>query len=324
MLARTAEHLFWAGRYLERAESTARLLDVTYHHLLEMTPAEEREGWAEVLEAVALDQEFRVRGEPLRAGPVADFLVADLSNPGSIVSSVARARENARGVREHLAMELWEALNRLHLSLSARDLAYDLVNQPHELYGFVRQGIQGVFGVAHETWAREDSWRFFMLGLFLERAETAARTLRVRQPRHQSDPAHAWSVTLRSASALQAYRRLYQTPDVPAIVELLLLSPTLPRSVLFCLSEAEEVLGALVEDGASGRSLSLRLLGRVRAELEYADPAELAAGDLCSSLGDIERGIRDVAAAVAAECFSYRIELDLHSLRLAPRTGAVA
>jgi uncharacterized alpha-E superfamily protein len=318
MLARTAEYLFWAGRYLERAESTARLLDVTYHRLLEVTPAEESDAWSDVLVAVGLEEEFTATGYPRTAAPVSEFLVMDPANRGSIAASVAQARDNARGVREHLAMEMWEALNSLHLELRARDLAYDLAMQPFELYGFVRSGVQSVIGWATETWSREDAWRFFMLGLLLERAEMSVRTLRVRHRRHLPDAPHEWSATLRSASALQAYRRRYRTLDSASLVELLLLSPTLPRSVLFSLRNAEDVLGSLSDRPPEARSVGLRLLGRVRAELEFADAGELVAGDLEGVLSVVEAQIRDVASAVAAECFSYRVELDLHALALLP------
>lgn len=326
MLARTAEYLFWAGRYLERAEVTARLLDITYHRLLEASPEEESEAWSDVLVAVGLDREYRSTGFPRTAAPVSEFLVTDTDNPGSILSAVGRARDNARGVREHLPMELWEGLNTLHLNLGARDLSYDLAMQPFELYGFVRSGVQGVIGCANETWSREDAWRFFMLGLLLERAEMCARVLRVRHPRHQPDAPHEWTATLRSASALQPYHRRYRTLDPAAVVELLLLSSTLPRSVLFSLATAERVLADLSDRPAEGRWIGPRLLGRVRAELEFADAVELTASGLEERLLQVESQVRDVTSAIASECFSYRVELDLHALALAPldpggRTG---
>ncbi len=315
MLARTAEYLFWTGRYLERAEDTARLLDITYHRLLEAAPGEEEQAWSDVLVAVGLDDEFAELGRRATAAPVCEFLVYDPANRGSIRACITQARSNARGVREHLAMELWEALNSLHLELGARDLHRDVRHQPHELYGFIRQGVQSVIGVADGTWARDDAWRFFMLGLLLERAEMGVRSLRSRHARHRPDAVHEWYATLRAASALGAYRRRYRDFDPTALVELLLLSPTLPRSVLFSLQGAEAILSDLV---AGRPSVALRLLGRVRAELEFADPAELAAGDLTAVLEVLEGQIRDVSSAVAAESFLYRVDLDLHSLHLVP------
>lgn len=314
MLARTAEYLFWTGRYLERAEDTARLLDVTYHRLLEATPGEEDQAWWDVLVAVGLDDEYSGAGHAVGPQEVSEFLVLDPWNQGSVTSCIARARANARGVREHLALELWERLNSLHLELRARDLGHDVAHQPHELYRFIRQGVQSVIGVADATWSREDGWRFFMLGLLLERAEMGVRSLRARHDRHRPDAVQEWYATLRAASALSAYRRRYREFDQAALVELLLLSSTLPRSVLFCLDGAESILSDLV----AGRSLALRLLGRVRAELEFADAAELVEDDLGAVLEVLEGQIRDVSSAVAAECFLYRVELDLHALHLVP------
>src|SRR5262245_44628755 len=135
MLARDAESLFWAGRYLERAEDTARLLDVTYHGMLETTPAEEKQAWRDVLSAVRLDQAYAETGRPLSATAVCEYLVLDTANLGSILAAVEQARENARTVREQLSTELWESLNSFCLELRARNLHADLEFQPHELYG---------------------------------------------------------------------------------------------------------------------------------------------------------------------------------------------
>ena len=210
MLARTAEYLFWTGRYLERAEDTARLLDVTYHRLLEAVPGHEHEAWLDVLRSVGLDDEYERTGRPVTPDAVSAFLVVDPTNQGSIRQCVTQARTNARGVRELLAVELWEALNSLHLDLQARDLVRDVRLQPHELYGFIRQGVQSVIGVADGTWVRDDAWRFFMLGLLLERAEMGVRSLRIRQSHHRDDDVHEWYATLRAASALGASGRSAQ------------------------------------------------------------------------------------------------------------------
>jgi uncharacterized alpha-E superfamily protein len=320
MLARDAEDLFWAGRYLERAEDTARLLDVTYHGLLETTPAEEAEEWRDVLAAVRLDHVFAGTGRPLSATSVSEFLVLDTDNPGSIRSSVEQARHNARTVREHLPTELWESLNSFCLELRSRDLRADLANQPHELYGLVRRQCQTVAGVAAETMARDEGWRFFVLGWNLERAEMSCRLLSVRH--HQLSPSsfHEWLGTLRSASGLEAYRRTYRASMDPVdVVEFLLLSRTFPRSVLFSLRTAESALAHLAPEGQLTRPL--RQLGRVRASLEFADVRELMQSDLADELSRVEDGIRQVAVSIATQYFSNSHEYDLHSLQLTPGQG---
>ena len=315
MLARTAEYLFWAGRYLERAEDTARLLDVTYHRLLEATPAEEAQAWRGVLASVGLEDDYAERGGTLDGSAVSEFLVMDRTNRGSIRTCVEQARLNARGVREHTTMEFWEALNSFHHDLAARDLSFELSVQPSELYRFVRANVQSVLGVADGTWTRDDGWRFFMLGVHLERAEMCARLLRARHPQHRPDEVHEWYATLRATSALNAYRRRYRDLDAVHLIELLMLSNDVPRSVLFSLRHAESILRRLVDPETSA---AVRMLGRVRAQLEFTDAVELVGGDVMGVLRLVEEQVRDVGYAVAAECFLYRVELDLHSLRVMP------
>ncbi|MFV0316419.1 MAG: alpha-E domain-containing protein, partial [Microthrixaceae bacterium] len=319
MLARTAEQLFWAGRYLERAEHTARLMDVTYHRLLEATPVEQAEAWRDVLGCVSQAKAFAERCRPVSGREVSAFLVADTDNPGSIASSVAQARSNARGVREQLPAEWWEVLNSFSLELAARNLQRELDSQPSDLYRFVRRGVLSVLGVADGTWTRDEGWLFFMLGVHLERAEMTARTLRVRFPRHRADEVHEWFATLRVASALSTYRRRYRDYDRRSLVDLLLLSGDVPRSVLFSMRHAESILRSVVDPEGS---LSVRLTGRSRAELEFADADELmAAGNIIEVLQLVEEQIRAISNSVAAECFLSHAELDLQSLHVLP--GAV-
>jgi uncharacterized alpha-E superfamily protein len=180
MLARHAEDLFWIGRYLERAEDTSRMLDVTYHGLLESSVEDPTIVWRELVKVLHLEQDFEARGIECSEGPVSEFLVLDHENGGSIVSSIACARDNARTVRERISTELWEAINTLHLELGARDLRADLQRQPYELYRIVKARCQMITGVAAETMPRDDGWRFLVLGRMLERAEMTCRLLSVR------------------------------------------------------------------------------------------------------------------------------------------------
>jgi uncharacterized alpha-E superfamily protein len=318
MLARDAESLFWIGRYMERAEDTARLLDVTYHGLLETTAAEERAAWSGALAAVGLDEAFAEAGRSLAPAAVSDFLVTDRTNQGSIVSAVEQARENARTVRGWLSTELWEAVNSFHLQLRSRNLPADLEHQPYDLYGFVRRQCQAVAGVAHETLPRDEGWRFLELGWNLERAEWSSRLLRVRQSQLGASGFHEWVGTLRSAAGLEAYRRTHRGSMDPAdVVEFLLLSRTFPRSVLHAVSTAEQSL-QLLGLGDEQLSRPLRLLGRLRADLEFADVRELMAGDLADQLAEFEHAVRQVGTAVSLQYFTNSHELDMHALKLLP------
>lgn len=324
MLARLAENLFWAGRYLERAEDTNRMLDVTYHTLLESPPSEVAGAWAQLLDVLHLEAAY---GD----GP---------DEPGSITSSIGSARENIRSVRELVSSELWEAVNDLHLALGRRDLRRDLADQPHELFGLIRRSCMTIYGTASETMPRDDGWRFMALGRVLERAEMTCRLLDVRfaQLEALAGPSdriallggngagstvevargpdradfHAWIAVLKSASAFESYRRRYRSSMDPAdVVEFLLLAPDLPRSVVFCLGTAQRLL----EDLSDGRpSRALRRVGRSRASLQYRDVGELFEVGLHDFLEQVQDTINGIASDVADEFFRQHPTGALHAI----------
>jgi uncharacterized alpha-E superfamily protein len=312
MLARHAEDLFWIGRYLERAEDTSRMLDVTYHGLLESSVEDPTIVWRELVKVLHLEQDFEARGIECSEGPVSEFLVLDHENGGSIVSSIACARDNARTVRERISTELWEAINTLHLELGA-----DLQRQPYELYRIVKARCQMITGVAAETMPRDDGWRFLVLGRMLERAEMTCRLLSVRWVQRGSPDPQAtyqhWGAVLKSVSAFEAYVRVHHdVMGVAEVLEFLLLSREFPRGVLFCLRSAEDQLARL---GPGDRPIPPhRLLGRMRATLEYLDVPELVNDGLQRFLDQLQEGIWQVADSVSLHFFQRGAEHELHSL----------
>ncbi len=330
MLARLAENLFWAGRYTERAEDTARMVDVTYHTQLESPYGEVALAWEQLLEVLHLRSAY---GAPIEPTAVMRFLVLDPDNLGSVTASVARARENARSVRELISSELWEAINDLHLVLGDRDLEQELVEQPYELFRTVRRMSMTIYGVASETMPRDEGWRFMAVGRLLERAEMTCRLIDVRyaQLEAMSGPSlrlagnngevargpdrtdfHHWIAVLKSASAFEAYRRRYRASMDPAdVVEFLLLEPDLPRSVLYCLSGALYQLDAL-RDGRPSRAA--RQLGRTTASLEFRDVGELFDVGLQPFLEGVQAEIAQIAEQVAEEFFHHHPSGALHAI----------
>ncbi len=318
MLARHAESLFWAGRQIERAEDTARMLDITYHGLLEAMPWEAERSWSDLLKVLWLERPFSTRELSVRGATVSEFLVLDRENPGAILSSVGHARENIRAARELISSELWEAINSFHLELGSRNLRLDMETRPHELYVFVKRNCQMVAGVAAETMSRDDSWRFLQLGWMLERAEMTCRLLDVRYSQLVTAGAtggfHHWLQTLKSASGSEAFRRRYGASIDPAdVVEFLLVSRTHPRSVLFCLNAVENHLGRL-EAGSLTMARPQRVLGRTRSDLEFLDTHELLQGDLHVFLDQMLGGLRQISEAVALQYFRNAQEHDFHAL----------
>ena len=316
MLARLAENLFWAGRYAERAEDTARLVDVTYHTLLEATAPDEAQAWSQLLDVLHLQKAFQESGANLERSAVIRFLLVDEANPGSVLCSVQRARENLRSVRELVSSELWEAANKLHLELRARDVSADL-EQPFELCGMVKRGGQTITGVAAETMPRDDGWRFLSLGRMLERAEMTCRLLDVRFDSLVDSPSplgfHAWVAILKSVSASEAFRRTYRSSmDPEHVLEFLLLAPQFPRSVLFCLQAAETYLQQVEAAERQGRAR--RHLGQVRSKVEFAHAGELLSDhqELHEFLDELLDGVARVSNAVADEFFRHTPAGGLH------------
>ncbi|MFN8623806.1 MAG: alpha-E domain-containing protein [Chloroflexota bacterium] len=305
MLARHAEDLLWIGRYLERAEDTARLLDVTYHTTLEAADDEVSSGaWRDLAETLYLEDETK----DMDRATLARFLVTDPTNGGSIVAAVGRARENARGVREWLTLELWEEINAFHLELAGMDLARALEQRPYALCELVRRRCETIIGVATAAMPRTEGYQFLLLGQLLERAGITARLLWVWQRRLAGIGASAgfleWTKVLRSVSAYEAYlREHHATFDGLRVLSFLLASRELPRSVLYCLEVAERQLVSL-SSGPYGRA-SLRAIGRVRSDVEFAEPTQLSGPSLASFLAELEGRIQGLGRVIEDDFFRH-------------------
>lgn len=279
MLARHAEGLFWMGRYLERAEDTARMLDVTYHGALEIgTDSGTVDVWSELLEVLYLEDAV----DDLGFSPserVGKLLMADRSFPASIPSLVSLARENARGTREWLSAEAWESINGLFLRLGRIDLAQSSRTQPYDVLRIVRSGCQAVTGSIESSMPRGEGHRFFTLGQRLERAMMTVRHLRVWRRRLADlavPTAYAeWIKLLRSVSAYEAYLRDHRAEmESLRVLQFLLQSEDFPRSVFHCLWACERMLLPMVEAGYGEDSR--RQIGRVRSLVEFASTADIA------------------------------------------------
>ena len=304
MLSRVAESLYWIGRYVERAEDTSRLLDVHVHTLLE-------DPWVD--EAAASRDLLSVMGVPLPEGTLdsrrtTSRLAFEAGDTSSIIGALAAARENARGVREALSSELWEALNATYHALPSQQAAAER-HGPSGFFRYVRERAAVVGGLLDGTMPRDDGWRFLVLGRSLERVDMTARLLWARG--HQRGSSSGWIGLLKSCSAHEAYLRTYRSAVEPEkVVEFLVLDRLFPRSVYASLVQAERCLAEL--DPGIGRAgvddAARRFLGRVRTDLEYRTSEGLLQ-ELPTLLQDLQRTCADTGSALTARYFHHTAAL---------------
>ena len=283
MLSRTADHLFWMSRYTERAENTARMLSVSYDtSMIPMRPEDATRSWQGVLSISELIPAYQARFRDITRDNVLFFMVADESNPASIISCLRAARENARAVRGALTTEVWETQNQTWLELRKQLQEGALGKDPGQFFEWVKYRSHLSRGVALGTMLQDEAFNFLRLGTFLERADNTARLLDVRFHAIQRDyhgvdanrkgmqqfDFYHWSALLRSVSAFEVYRKVYRDVITPErVAELLVLRADMPRSLHASMREVVLNLKAVAHAGALD---SQRKAGRLLADVQYS------------------------------------------------------
>ncbi|ULE31916.1 alpha-E domain-containing protein [Mycobacterium sp. IDR2000157661] len=299
MLARNAESLYWIGRYVERADDTARILDVTVHQLLEDSSVDPDQASRTLLRVLGMDPPDK----PLDVWSLTDIVAFSRGTEGSIVDAISAARENARGAREVTSTEIWECLNTTYNALSERERAAKRLG-PHEFLSFVEGRAAMFAGLADSTLSRDDGYRFMVLGRAIERVDMTVRLLLSRVGDSASSP--AWVTLLRSAGAHDTYLRTYRgVLDAGRVVEFMLLDRLFPRSIFYSLRLAEHSLDELLNRPPSrlgATAEAQRLLGRARSELEFLRPGVLLES-LEQRLAGLQKTCHDVGEALAVQYF---------------------
>ncbi len=275
MLSRTADHLYWMARYTERAENTARMLDVNIQtQLLPQSAEAAEQGWRAVLGISELQPTFDAKYGLLTPEDVLDFMVRDPLNPSSIASCVTSARENARAVRGTLTTEVWETLNTSYLEMNQLLGSGILSRDPGEFFEWVKHRSHLSRGVTIGTMLKDEAFHFIRLGTFLERADNTARLLDVKfhgagreQLAATERDFYHWDALLRSVSAFETYRKAYHDVITPErVAELLILRGDMPRSLMACLTE---VVGNLEQVRNDVSRETERYAGRLHSNLRF-------------------------------------------------------
>jgi uncharacterized alpha-E superfamily protein len=309
MLSRVADAIYWSSRYVERAENVARFIEVNLNLMLD-TPVLQREGWESLVATTGDQKLFYERYREATPTEVAHFLTFDADYPNSVMSALTLARDNARTVREVISREMWQQLNEFYL------MVCDAAKQPFslgEMAAFYhRVKMSGIFyeGVTNATLSRGEAWSFARMGRLLERADKTSRILDVRYGRIRSAnerPAvdeMSWVALLNSASALQMYRQHHHVMSPAAVAGFLMLNGKFPRSILYCVSEAQSSVHALTGTPSSlAYNDAERVLGQLRARLAYGRMEDMIAEGLHQVIDRIQISLNDVGLAIQRHFF---------------------
>ncbi|MDH5510071.1 MAG: alpha-E domain-containing protein [Nitrospinota bacterium] len=312
MISRVADSVYWMSRYIERAENVARFVDVNQYLTLDLQVDEELQ-WNPMLEVSGDRAAFEAQYGGSDQESVIRFLAFDSQNPNSILSSLRSARDNARSVREVISSEAWRQINKMyHMVRSAADSG-KVFEDPHSFLDEVKEGCHQVTGVTEATMSHDEAWHFLRLGRMLERADKTSRLLDVKyflllpSMDYVGTPYDKiqWAAVLKSASALEMYRKTYRRIDPKQIGRFLIFDNQFPRSIRFCLEAASISLHAI-----SGSPLSTfdnkaeRRLGRLCADIDFSDIEEVSQTGMHQYLDGIQIKLNRVGDAIFETYFS--------------------
>lgn len=312
MLSRTADHLFWMARYTERAENTARMLDVNYQtSLLPQSAAVAQMGWQGLLSISELVPAYESKYGAITQNAVMEFMVKDETNPSSIISCLRAARENARAVRGSLTTEAWETQNQTWLEVNRMIRSGEFEKDPGQFFEWVKFRSHLSRGVTVGTMLMDEALHFMRLGTFLERADNTARLVDVKFHAVQSDffgaatqqdqeyDFYHWSAILRSVSAFEIYRKVYRDVIKPErVAELLVLRPDMPRSLAASMNEVVMNLDMVANDQSAETQ---RRAGRLRAELQYGNIEEILATGLHAYLTQFLDRVNELGVRISRD-----------------------
>lgn len=312
MLSRVADAIYWASRYVERAENVARFINVNLDLMLDSASLE-RLSWAPLVATTGDKEWYDARYEDSSPQNVAHFLSFDRSYPNSIISSVRAARENARTVRDVISREMWEQVNALYLMVME---ASQRKSEPDELASFydqVKLAGTNYAGATDATLTHGEAWHFSRLGRMLERADKTSRILDVRSfilmpvfsDSGTSVDEVGWTALLNSASALQMYRQLYHTISPQNVASFLLLDANFPRSIRHCVHRAQESLHAITGTPTGGYlTEDERIVGLLRSSLDYAQIETIMEVGLHNYLDELQTNLNSAGTAIRQHFFT--------------------
>ena len=314
MLSRVADSLYWMSRYLERAEHTSRLIDVDFQLRLDQSPEAGAGRWLRLLDALQVPVPA---GGKIDSATLAYTLTLDRSNPSSIVSCISAARENLRQVREQCSSEMWEQLNRLYLQVVGTPAGESWVLHSQLFFRGALDGAHLFQGVTDSTMSHGEGWHYIQLGRYVERthglaALVGAHFRRFTQPWEltiDTDEHLEWVGLLKDCAAFEAYCKKYTAELRPLrVAEFLLLNPDFPHSVRFSVEKVHGALRSIGELTERKADSPMRLAGRLRANLSFAQIEEIMSDGLQDYLNNIKKLCVQAHNSIHQIYFDYPVE----------------
>lgn len=323
MLSRVAESLYWMSRYVERAENIARLLDVNLQLMLDFEGLDDESltgHWQPILSSSGEEFNFHELYNSADSQSVTEFLTLNQDNPNSILSCINAARENARMVRDQISVEMWEVINNIYHKLRKRDAASIWEQGAYEFYEELKNDSLLFQGMTDATYTHDQGYKFIQAGKYLERADQTSRIIDIKYhmllPEHDSvggtiDIAQ-WMAVLRACSAFEAYHHKYVEEVQPwNVAEFLILSPTFPRSIRFCLSTLDYHMRSISFTAENQfTNPAEQMSGRLRSEIIYTSIDEIVNEGLHEYIDRIQRRLIDIHKAIL-DCYVYQPAIDI-------------
>lgn len=318
MLSRVADSCFWLSRYLERAETNSRILDVNIQIALDFEENNDekvRQQWMPILSTAKEQELFReIHGE-ITSEAIMDFVTFEKTNSNSILSSMTLARENARTVREQISSEMWEQINRLYLYLQSPASRTAFRESPIGFFRLLVDNLHSFQGITDATMTHGEGWQFIQAGKYIERADSTSRVLDFKYhlllPSGEQVGGNVditqWMAVLRSCSAMEAYFKISRGHVTSwQVAEFLILHDTFPRSIRFCVDALDQALHSISGvDRSHFSNEAERLSGALRSNLAFTKVDSIFRFGLHQYLDQTQERLNEISNALAETYYRW-------------------
>lgn len=309
MLSRTADNLYWMGRYMERAENTARLLSGTQRLSLMPIPTDEHDNlWRNLFQSADEIEAFEEKHSEYAESPVIDFMALEQDNPSSIRSCVYSCRENVRAARHVLTTEISQSINQTWMDVRQYTLQDVIERGTQDYLDGIRDRSHHLRGVIYGTMRRGEPFLFWQLGSTIERAENTSRLVLARansfhraSRRDDGFEFYRWGTFLRSANAYSAYRQLYREIEPLSVADMLIKNTQIPRSLLACIEEVYEILRTLRREAPC-----TEMAERLASDIRSVHLERILRSGLADFLTDFRKSVHTLSDQISTDFIMVR------------------